>query len=192
VKRVCVFSGSRPGSRPAYAKAARELGAAIAEARMGLVYGGASVGLMNDVAEATLAAGAEVIGVMPQSLVDREVAHHGLTQLHVVQTMHERKALMYQLSDGFIVLPGGFGTLDEMFEVLTWGQLGMHHKPIALFNVEGFWEPLMGLLFHFVKEGFVPEDQLGLVTIDYDARALVTKMRAWKKPALGPKWVGKA
>jgi uncharacterized protein (TIGR00730 family) len=99
---------------------------------------------------------------------------------------------MYELSDGFVVLPGGFGTLDEMFEILTWAQLGMHAKPIALFNVEGFWEPLTSLLFHFVKEGFVPEDQLALLSVDYDARALVTKMRTWTKPTLGPKWLDKA
>jgi uncharacterized protein (TIGR00730 family) len=192
VKRICVFSGSRPGFRPAYAKAARDLGEAIARAGMGLVYGGASVGLMNDVAEAALANGAEVIGVIPRSLADREVAHHGLTELRVVETMHERKALMYALSDGFVVLPGGFGTLDEMFEVLTWAQLGMHDKPIALFNVEGFWEPLTSLLQHFVREGFVPDDQLALVSSDIDARALVTKMQTWTKPTLGPKWLDKA
>jgi hypothetical protein len=192
VKRICVFSGSRPGFRPAYAKAARDLGEAIARAGMGLVYGGASVGLMNDVAEAALANGAEVIGVIPQSLMDREVAHHGLTELRVVPTMHERKALMYELSDGFVVLPGGFGTLDELFEILTWAQLGLHAKPIALFNVEGFWEPLTSLLAHFVREGFVPDDQLALVSTDIDARALVTKIQTWAKPALGPKWVEKA
>ena len=192
MKRVCVFCGSRPGSRPGYAKAARELGVAIAEAGMGLVYGGASVGLMNDVAEAVLGGGGEVIGVIPQSLSDREVAHRGLTELHVVPTMHERKALMYSLSDGFIVLPGGFGTLDELFEILTWAQLGMHAKPIALFNVEGFWEPLTSLLFHFVREGFVPDDQLALLSVDIDARALLTKMKAWTKPVLGPKWLDKA
>ena len=145
---------------------------------------------MNDVAEAALANGGEVIGVIPQSLADREVAHHGLTELRVVESMHERKALMYDLSDGFVILPGGFGTLDELFEVLTWGQLGMHQKPIALFNVEGFWEPLQSLLFHFVREGFVPEDQLGLVFADIDAQALLVRMRAWIKPTLGPKWVG--
>jgi uncharacterized protein (TIGR00730 family) len=191
VKRVCVFSGSRPGFRAAYAKAARELGEAIARAGMGLVYGGASVGLMNDVAEAALANGANVVGVIPQSLLDREVAHHGLSELRVVPTMHERKSLMYSLSDGFVVLPGGFGTLDELFEILTWAQLGMHGKPIALFNVEGFWEPLMSLLSHFVREGFVPDDQLALLSVDVDARALVTKMQTWTKPALGPKWVEK-
>ncbi len=192
MKRVCVFSGSRPGFRPAYARAARDLGEAIARAGMGLVYGGASVGLMNDVAEAAMANGAEVIGVIPQSLMDREVAHHGLTELRVVPTMHERKALMYELSDGFVVLPGGFGTLDELFEILTWAQLGLHAKPITLFNVEGFWEPLTSLLSHFVREGFVPDDQLALVSTDIDARAIVTKMQTWKKPALGPKWIDKA
>jgi len=189
MRRVCVFSGSRPGARPAYAEAARALGGAIARAKKGLVYGGASVGVMREIADAALAAGGEVIGVIPRALVDREVAHHGLTELRVVETMHVRKATMAELSDGFVALPGGFGTLDELFEILTWAQLGMHAKPVGLVNVSGFWEPLVELVHHMVTEGFVPEDQLALLLVETDPGALIAKMDAWTPLALGPKWI---
>jgi uncharacterized protein (TIGR00730 family) len=170
--------------------AARELGAAIAQAGMGLVYGGASVGLMRDVADGALAAGGEVIGVIPRALVDREVAHHGLTELRVVETMHVRKATMSELSDGFIALPGGFGTLDELFEILTWAQLGMHAKPVGLIDTVGFWRPLVLLVEHLVREGFVPEDQLALLLCERDPETLLGEMGRWRAPALGPKWIG--
>jgi uncharacterized protein (TIGR00730 family) len=189
MRRVCVFCGSRPGSRAEYVRAAQALGGAIASSGMGLVYGGASVGVMREIADATLAAGASVIGVIPRALVDREVAHEGLTELRVVATMHERKATMAELSDGFVALPGGFGTLDELFEILTWAQLGMHRKPVGLVNVCGFWDPLAKMLEHMVREGFIPEDQLGLLLVDEDPTALLAKMAAWTPPALGPKWI---
>ncbi len=190
MRRVCVFSGSRPGSRPEYAAAARALGGEIARRGFGLVYGGASVGTMRDVADATLEAGGEVIGVIPHALAAREVAHHGLTELRVVDTMHTRKATMAELSSGFVALPGGFGTLDELFEIVTWAQLGIHDKPIGLVNVVGFWDPLLALLEHMVTEGFVPEDQRALLLVDADPAALLWKMEAWTPPALGDKWVG--
>jgi uncharacterized protein (TIGR00730 family) len=190
MRRVCVFCGSRPGARPEYVAAAKALGEAIARQGAGLVYGGASVGVMREIADAALAVGGEVIGVIPRALVDREVAHHGLTELRVVDTMHVRKATMAELSDGFVALPGGFGTLDELFEILTWAQLGMHAKPVGLVNVCGFWEPLVRLLEHMVKEGFIPEDQLGLLLVENDPRALLAKMKGWTPPVLGPKWIG--
>ena len=176
MQRVCVFTGSRPGNRPAYAEAARALGSAIARRGGGLVYGGASVGVMREIADAVLAAGGEVIGVIPRALVDREVAHHGLTELRVVGTMHERKQLMSELCDGFIAMPGGYGTLDELFEILTWAQLGIHGKPIGLVNVTGFWDPLIALVEHMAKEGFIPEDQLALLLTETDPDALLTRM----------------
>jgi uncharacterized protein (TIGR00730 family) len=170
--------------------AARGLGAAIAGAGLGLVYGGAKVGVMGEVADAALATRGEVIGVIPRALVDREVAHQGLTELRVVETMHVRKAMMAELSDGFIALPGGFGTLDELFEILTWAQLGMHAKPVGLLNVQGFWDPLVELVEHMVTEGFVPDDQLALLLVETDPGVLLGKMANWVQPALGPKWIG--
>jgi uncharacterized protein (TIGR00730 family) len=189
MRRVCVFTGSRPGNRPQYAAAARALGGAIAAEGGGLVYGGASVGVMREVADAVLAAGGEVIGVIPRALVDREVAHHGLTELRVVDTMHVRKATMAELSDAFVALPGGFGTLDELFEILTWAQLGMHQKPIGLVNVSGFWDPLLAMVDHMIAEGFIPEDQRGLILVETDPKALLAKMETWTPPPLGRKWI---
>lgn len=153
--RLCVFCGSNPGTRPEYAVAAAAVGRALAERGWGLVYGGGNVGLMGVCADAALAAGGEVLGVIPDALMAAEVAHHGLTHLHVVRTMHERKALMADLSDGFAALPGGFGTLDELFEILTWAQLGIHAKPVALLNVAGFFDPLLAMLNHQMAEGFL-------------------------------------
>jgi uncharacterized protein (TIGR00730 family) len=189
VKRICVFSGSRPGARSEYQDAAQGLGEAIAELGMGLVYGGASVGLMRTVADAALSKGGPVTGVIPRSLVEREVAHDGLSDLRVVGTMHERKGLMAQLADGFVALPGGFGTLDELFEIVTWSQLGLHQKPIGLLDAAGFWRPLVTFLEHVVREGFVPQDQMQLFLIERDPRALLDRMRAWTPPRLGPKWI---
>jgi hypothetical protein len=153
--RICVYCGSSPGARPAYVDSARRVGRVLAERGVGVVYGGASIGTMGALADAALAAGGEVVGVMPRALVDREVAHGGLGALHVVEGMHERKALMTALSDGFLTLPGGHGTLDELFECLTWAQLGIHASPIALWNVEGYWDGLLAMLDHSVAEGFL-------------------------------------
>jgi uncharacterized protein (TIGR00730 family) len=174
--RVCVFCGSSAGARPAYLAAARELGTLLAARGVGLVYGGASVGLMGELADAVVVAGGETIGVIPRRLVDRELAHAGLSELHVVETMHERKALMAELSDAFVVLPGGAGTLDELFEALTWRQLGLHSKPLALLDVDGFFAPLLALADHLVEEGFVQEAFRALLLVERDASALLDRL----------------
>jgi uncharacterized protein (TIGR00730 family) len=153
--RVCVFCGSRPGDDPAYLAAAREIGAALARRGIGVVYGGGHVGCMGALADATLEAGGEVIGVIPRMLAEREVAHEGVTDLHVVESMHDRKALMASLSDAFVALPGGFGTLEELFEVVTWRQLGYHRKPIAVLNARGYFNALLRFCDDAVAAGFV-------------------------------------
>jgi uncharacterized protein (TIGR00730 family) len=155
--RVAVFLGSSAGSRPEYAAAAADFGTSLAQAGVGIVYGGASVGMMGAMANAALAAGGEVIGVIPGGLFAAEIPHPGLTRMEVVGTMHERKALMADLADGFAALPGGLGTLDELFEILTWQQIGLHDKPVALVDVDGFWDPLTALLDGLAGAGFVPE-----------------------------------
>jgi len=161
--RIAVFLGSSAGARPEFVTAAADLGAGLAKAGAGLVYGGASVGMMGALADAALAAGGEVIGVIPGGLFAAEVAHAGLTRLEVVATMHERKARMAELADGFAALPGGLGTLDELFEILTWQQIGLHGKPVALVDVGGFWDPLAGLLDAMTADGFVPAASRGRV-----------------------------
>jgi uncharacterized protein (TIGR00730 family) len=176
VERVCVFCGASSGRVPAYADAARAFGAAAARRGLGVVYGGGRVGLMGAVADSALAAGGEVIGVIPQELVDRELAHTGLTELHVVGSLHERKALMAELSGGFVALPGGFGTLDELMEQLTWSQLGLHAKPVGLLDVEGYWRPLIALARHATEEGFVRESDLGAIAVAADAEALLDRL----------------
>jgi uncharacterized protein (TIGR00730 family) len=153
--RLCVFCGSRTGDDPRFAQAAVEVGTLLARQDIGVVYGGGRVGLMGILADAALAAGGEVIGVIPQSLAEREVAHSGLTQLHVVESMHERKALMAELSAGFIALPGGFGTLEEFCEVITWSQLGIHGKPCGLLNVAGYFDHLIGMFDYAQARGFI-------------------------------------
>jgi uncharacterized protein (TIGR00730 family) len=155
MNRICVFAGSNPGARPSYLAAAKALGAEIARRGCGMVYGGASVGLMGACADAALAGGAEVVGVLPRALSQREIAHHDLTELRIVSSLHQRKAVMSALSDIVVALPGGCGTLDELFEAITWGQLGMHEKPIGVLDADGYWAPLLGLLEHMNAEGFV-------------------------------------
>lgn len=182
MKRLCVFCGANSGHDPRYMKAAAALGRSIAQAGLGLVYGGASIGLMGAVADAALAEGGEVIGVIPQTLVAREVAHHGLSDLRIVTSMHERKALMADLSDGFIALPGGVGTLEELFEVWTWSHLGLHRKPCALLDVDGFYRGLSGFLDHVDREGFLREGVRDMLLIDDDAVRLLERMRAWRAP----------
>jgi uncharacterized protein (TIGR00730 family) len=169
MKRVCVFCGSQFGASAEYAALAARLGTALARRRLGLVYGGASVGLMGIVADAALAGGGEVIGVIPSSMVDKELAHGGLTRLHVVQTMHQRKALMADSSDAFLALPGGLGTLDELFEILTWAYLGIHEKPIAVVNFGGYYDGLLAWLDHSVTEAFVRPEARALVREGIDA-----------------------
>lgn len=191
MQRICVYCGSSTGQGDGYRKAARALAQALVERGVGLVYGGASVGLMGAVADEVLARGGEAIGVIPQTLVDREIAHTGLSELHVVGSMHERKALMAERADGFIALPGGLGTLEETFEVLTWGQLGLHRKPIGLLDAEGYFSDLARFLDHSVAEGFTREEHRRMVLMDRDPRALLDRMAAYEAPAV-PKWIDPA
>ena len=189
MRRVCVFCGASSGRLPAYADAARSLGAALAQRGLGLVYGGGRVGLMGALADAALGAGGEVVGVIPQELVDRELAHAGVTELRVVGSLHERKALMAELSDAFVALPGGFGTLDELMEQLTWSQLGLHDKPVGLLDVEEYWRPLIALARHATVEGFVRELDLGAIAVGTDATGLLERLeRMTREPRPRPKW----
>ena len=157
IKSVCVFCGSRVGDNPAYALAASHLGTLLASKNIQLVYGAGNIGLMGLVADACLAANGKVVGVIPTKLVEKEVAHKGLTELIVVESMHERKALMATKSDAFVALPGGFGTCDELFEILTWAQLGIHHKPIGILNTDGFFNPLLAWIDQMIDQGFVKQ-----------------------------------
>ena len=191
MKRVCVFCGSNPGSRPEYRIAAQALAIALARCGLGLVYGGGNVGLMGMIADSMLQAGGEVIGVIPQSLVAKEVAHHGVSELRVVDTMHQRKALMNELSDAFIALPGGFGTLDEFFEILTWSQLGIHSKPSGLLNVCGYYDSLLAMLDHAVNERFLRPAHRALVLADSDADSLLQRLASFSPVQTG-KWANAA
>ncbi|AAY95998.1 TIGR00730 family Rossman fold protein [Pseudomonas protegens] len=184
---VCVFCGASTGANPLYREAAQALGRAIAERRLTLVYGGGAVGLMGIVADAALAAGGEVIGIIPQSLKDKEIGHRGLTRLEVVDGMHARKARMAELSDAFIALPGGLGTLEELFEVWTWGQLGYHHKPLGLLEVNGFYEKLSGFLDHIVGEGFVRAPHRDMLQMSESPAGLLDALDAWQ-PTVPDKW----
>ena len=188
MQSVCVFCGASPGADPVYAAAASAFGALLARTGRRLVYGGGHVGLMGTVADAALAGGGTVVGVIPQSLVEREVAHSSLTELRVVGSMHERKALMAELSDGFVALPGGIGTLEELFEVWTWGQLGLHRKPYGLLNVARFYDPLLAFLDHLVTQRFVRREHRDLVLVDEEPERLVERLARFEPPAL-PKWI---
>jgi uncharacterized protein (TIGR00730 family) len=181
-KWVCVFCASAAGASPVYLEAARELGRRIAGRGYGLVYGGATVGAMGAVADAALAAGGEVVGVIPEVIREREIDHRGLTELHVVGTMHERKAMLAERADAFVTLPGGYGTMDELFEIVTWAQLRIHAKPCVLVNVEGFYDRLLGFLDHCVTEGFIQEENRGLVQVARDPEeALGFIERTWRE-----------
>jgi uncharacterized protein (TIGR00730 family) len=182
MKRICVFCGAAEGGRPAYAEAARRFGAELVSRGLGLVYGGCAIGMMGILADTVLARGGEVIGVIPQRLASRELAHTGLTELRVVDSMHERKATMASLVDGFAVLPGGLGTLDETFEALTWSQLGIHGKPVGALNVEGYWDSLRGLIEHAVREGFVSPRYARLLLFADTPAALLDGFAAWRAP----------
>jgi uncharacterized protein (TIGR00730 family) len=170
---LCVYCGSRPGDNAAYAAAATAVGTAIGQRGWRLVYGGGRAGLMGRVADAALAAGAAVLGVIPRSLMEREVGHAGLTELHVVETMHERKLMMAEHSDAFVALPGGIGTFEELFEVWTWRQLGYHDKPVGLLNVDGYYDALLGFMRHTVMRGFVSESQHDLLQVESEAHTLL-------------------
>jgi uncharacterized protein (TIGR00730 family) len=182
MKSVCVYCGSSFGVKPVYAKAAQSFGRALVDAGLTLVYGGGRVGLMGTIADEVLAAGGRAVGVIPELLVNKEVGHRGLSELHVVPDMHQRKKMMADLSDAFVALPGGAGTLEELFEVYTWAQLGYHHKPVALYNIEGYYDPLVTMLEHTVQEGFMQQTYLDILQIDNDAGALIDKLKRYHPP----------
>jgi uncharacterized protein (TIGR00730 family) len=188
IQRVCVFCGSNGGARPEYLAAATALGQQLAAKNIGLVYGGAGVGLMGAVADAVLAASGEVIGVMPRSLVEREVAHTKLRDLRVVGSMHERKATMAELADAFIALPGGLGTLEEFFEVWTWAQLGEHAKPLGMLNVAGYYDPLLVFFDHLVSERFIRPEHRAMVLVEENSEALLLGFAGYTPPAVS-KWI---
>ena len=182
--RICVYSGSSNGSRPEYRDAAELLARAIVGRGMGIVYGGSNIGLMGALADAGLAAGGEVVGVMPQGLVDHEIAHRGLTELHITASMHERKATMADLADGFVALPGGVGTLEELIEIVTWAQLGLHAKPCGLLDVAGYYTQLQAFLDHATVEGFIRPQHRGLLLVDEDPGALLDAFATWRAPTI--------
>lgn len=188
LKRICVFCGSNTGARRAYARAAEELGELLAERKIPLVYGGGKVGLMGKLADAVLANRGEVIGVIPQSLMRKEIAHAGLTDLRVVESMHERKALMAELADAFIALPGGFGTFEEFCEVLTWAQLGLHRKPCGILNVDGYYDHLLGLFDHAVNERFLHPSHRAIVIAKATPAALLEALPISEIPRV-EKWI---
>ena len=188
LRTVCVFAGSSPGVRSDYSHAARMLGEEIARQELGLVYGGASVGLMGVLADAALAGGADVAGVITEALVDLEVAHPGLTRLEVVETMHQRKALMADRADAFIMLPGGFGTYEEFFEAVTWTQLGIHAKPCGILNVDGFFDPLLALIARAVEDRFVRAENAEIVRVADEPAALLDRLRSFV-PVAVDKWL---
>jgi uncharacterized protein (TIGR00730 family) len=188
VRSVCVFCGSSPGTEPAYRDNARALGRTLAENGVRLVYGGGHVGLMGVVADAALAAGGEVVGVIPKALLEREIAHSGLTDLRVVDSMHERKALMSDLSEGFVALPGGTGTLEEFFEVLTWAQLGEHRKPCGILNAAGYYDPLLSVFDHMVAKGFLSEGHRAMVLVETEPQRLLESFERYRPPGV-PKWI---
>ncbi len=188
MRRVCVYCGSNFGSHPAFPEAAAGVGREMASRGLGLVYGGGSVGLMGTVADAVLQAGGEVIGVIPRKLVELEKEHRGLTKLIEVDTMHERKRLMMEHADGFLVLPGGYGTLEELFEVIAWLQLGFHHKPVGLLNVAGFYDHLLAQLDHMTAHGLLKQEHRAMLLVEQEAAALLDRMAAFE-PVDSGKWL---
>jgi hypothetical protein len=188
MKSLCVYCGSNNGNREEYAQAARNLGRLLVTMGIGLVYGGASRGLMGVIADEVLAAGGRVQGIIPKALLDKEIAHPRLDELHVVNSMHERKSMMEELSDGFVALPGGFGTLEEIVEMLTWAQLGIHAKPCGLLNVGGYFDGLLAFFDHAAGESFVKPAHRSMLLVDADAKGLLTKFRQYAAPRTG-KWM---
>lgn len=191
MQRVLVFCGSSPGRLPAYVQAAAELGTELAARGIGVVYGGASIGVMGALADAAVTAGGEVIGVIPRLLAEREVAHGGVREMRIVETMHERKALMESLADGIIALPGGFGTLDELFEIVTWAQLGIHDKPVGLLDVAGYWDQLLAFVDHMVNERFVRPEHREILMVSDSATELLERMGRYRPPGLD-KWLDRS
>ena len=189
MKRVCVFCGSSTGGDPIYAEAARELAVTLVSRGLGVVYGGGRVGLMGVVVDTVLAAGGEVIGVIPRPLASKELAHTGLTEMKFVASMHERKATMSALADGFITLPGGLGTLEETFEILTWAQLGIQRKPIGILNVNAYYEPFLRLFDHGIRVGFIKREYRAFITVAERGPALLDAMSVWEPPAVARNWL---
>ena len=188
MKSLCVYCGASPGHSPAYTIAAKQLAVTLVNQDIALVYGGGNVGLMGVIADEVLALGGKVTGVIPQALVDKEVGHTGLTQLHIVDNMHQRKAIMAELSDGFIAMPGGIGTLEELFEVMTWAQLGFHQKPIGLLNVSGFYDGLLHFLDHTRQQGFLRASHLDILLSSPEPNDLLQQLKTYL-PVTTRKWV---
>ncbi|MSO83382.1 MAG: TIGR00730 family Rossman fold protein [Acidobacteria bacterium] len=191
MKRICVFAGSNLGARDEYNAVAQELGRALAQREVGLIYGGARVGLMGALADQVLAAHGHVTGIIPEALAAKDVAHHGLSELRVVGSMHERKAMMADLADGFIALPGGWGTVEEFFEILTWGQLGLHRKPCGLLNAQGYFDRLLSFVDHSIAEGFVRREYGSMISVSNSPGALLDMLAAYEAPVV-EKWSGRA
>jgi uncharacterized protein (TIGR00730 family) len=189
MRRVCVFCGSAVGGRPVYAEAARQFGRALVRRGLGLVFGAGHIGLMGVIADAVRDAGGETIGVIPRMMVERELAHTGLTRLEVVETMHQRKALMADLSDAFVALPGGYGTCDELFEILTWAQLRLHVKPVGLLNVEGFFDPLLAWSDHMLAEGFLKPKHRKLLLTAAGPEEMLDALTNYRSPEGLDKWL---
>ncbi|MFL5350493.1 MAG: TIGR00730 family Rossman fold protein [Hyalangium sp.] len=189
LRTVCVFCGSRPGARPEFLAGAQSLGEELARRKLTLIYGGASVGLMGAIADAVLSAGGRAVGVLPLSLQQREIGHQGLHELHLVNSMHERKALMARRADAFVALPGGFGTFDELFEIITWGQLGLHSKPIGLLDVGGYFQPLIAMLRRGVEDGFIPEAHERPFAVSPSAGELLDRLQAGPTMQTTEKWL---
>lgn len=188
LKNICVYCGSNAGNDPVYQEQAQALGHALVERGLGLVYGGARVGIMGVVADAVLAAGGRAIGVLPEALMKKELAHRGLTELHVVKSMHERKTIMAERSNGFIAMPGGIGTLEEIFEVWTWSQLGFHNKPCGLLNVAGFYDKLAGFLDHAADSGFMQPQHRQMLALENDPNRLLDHFAQYQAPTVS-KWI---
>ncbi len=189
MRRICVFCGASPGARPEYAQATTELARLLTSEGIGVVYGGGGVGLMGVLADAVLAEGGEIIGVIPRALLDREIAHRDVADMRVVASMHERKALMAELADAFIALPGGLGTMEELFEVYTWAQLGLHRKPCALLNVEGYYDGVASFLSHAVEERFLREEHRDMLMVESQPGPLIERLRGFEPDSTLPKWI---
>lgn len=188
--RICIFCGASAGKNPIFATVAHDTGKFLAERKIGIVFGGGNVGLMGALADGALANNGDIIGVIPEALRERELAHFGVADMRVTKSMHERKMLMHELSDGFIALPGGLGTFDELFESLTWLQLGYHEKPIGILNVEHYYDPLLNMLDHAVANGFIPAEQRAAILVDITIESLLKKMLKFKKPQW-TRWIRK-
>jgi len=192
MRTVCVFCGSTPGADPAYVEMARRFGALVATTGRRIVFGGGALGLMGALADGAVAAGGTVIGIIPRGLLKKEIGHPDIAELRVVESMHERKALMSELADGFVALPGGIGTLEELFEIWTWGQLGLHRKPCGLLEVNGFFDPLLAFLDHVVEQKFVRPEHRAILLVDRDGERLLDRMEARRPAAVTPRWIDRA